>query len=131
MIVRAPNARTVGWTLAGVAAAALLGGAVMALAAERQAPVLILPNRGAYFGGDLMAGLVASGMAWAEGSLWIGQHRGRDLGIFNLTNTFPSLIMPWLTISLVPGFGFDGLFLLLAGLAGMAVLLLATMPRPR
>lgn len=42
MIVRAPNARTVGWTVAGVAAVALLGGAVMALAAERQAPVLIL-----------------------------------------------------------------------------------------
>ena len=57
--------------------------------------------------------------------------RGRDLGIFNLTNTVPSLIMPWLTISLVPGFGFDALFLLLAGLTGIAVLLLATMPRAR
>lgn len=57
--------------------------------------------------------------------------RGRDLGIFNLTNTVPSLIMPWLTISLVPGFGFDALFLLLAGLTGVAVLLLATMPRTR
>lgn len=56
--------------------------------------------------------------------------RGRDLGIFNLTNTVPSLIMPWLTISLVPGFGFDALFLLLAGLTAIAVLLLATMPRP-
>ncbi|MBO9697320.1 MAG: MFS transporter [Sphingopyxis sp.] len=55
--------------------------------------------------------------------------RGRDLGIFNLTNTMPSLIMPWLTISLVPGFGFDALFLLLAGLTTIAVLLLATMPR--
>ena len=57
--------------------------------------------------------------------------RGRDLGIFNLTNTVPSLIMPWLTISLVPGFGFDALFLLLAGLSAIAVLLLATMPRQR
>ncbi|HEV7314160.1 MFS transporter [Sphingopyxis sp.] len=57
--------------------------------------------------------------------------RGRDLGIFNLTNTVPSLIMPWLTISLVPGFGFDALFLLLAGLTAIAVLLLATMPRLR
>ncbi len=55
--------------------------------------------------------------------------RGRDLGIFNLTNTVPSLIMPWLTISLVPGFGFDALFLLLAALTSGAVLLLATMPR--
>ena len=57
--------------------------------------------------------------------------RGRDLGIFNLTNTVPSLIMPWLTISLVPGFGFDALFLLLAGLSAIAVLLLATIPRLR
>ncbi|WP_422061904.1 MFS transporter [Sphingopyxis sp.] len=55
--------------------------------------------------------------------------RGRDLGFFNLANTFPSLIMPWLTISLVPGFGFSALFLLLAALTGAAVLLLATMPR--
>lgn len=55
--------------------------------------------------------------------------RGRDLGIFNLTNTVPSLIMPWLTISLVPGFGFDALFLLLAALTSIAVILLATMPR--
>lgn len=57
--------------------------------------------------------------------------RGRDLGVFNLTNTMPSLIMPWLTISLVPGFGYDALFLLLAGLTAIAVLLLATMPRLR
>ncbi|WP_439567380.1 MFS transporter [Sphingopyxis sp.] len=57
--------------------------------------------------------------------------RGRDLGIFNLTNTVPSLIMPWLTISLVPGFGFDALFLLLAALTAIAVFLLATMPRIR
>ncbi|PQM28588.1 MFS transporter [Sphingopyxis lindanitolerans] len=56
-------------------------------------------------------------------------HRGRDLGFFNLTNTIPSLIMPWLTISLVPGFGFGALFLLLAVLAAAAVVLLATMPR--
>lgn len=57
--------------------------------------------------------------------------RGRDLGVFNLTNTVPSLIMQWLTISLVPGFGFEALFLLLAALAAGAVLLLATMPRGR
>jgi MFS family permease len=55
--------------------------------------------------------------------------RGRDLGIFNLTNTVPSLIMPWLTLALVPAYGFDALFLLLAGLATAAWLLLLTMPR--
>lgn len=56
--------------------------------------------------------------------------RGRDLGIFNLTNTVPSLIMPWLTLALVPLFGFDALFWVLAALAALATLLLITMPRP-
>jgi Na+/melibiose symporter-like transporter len=51
------------------------------------------------------------------------------LGIFNLTNTVPSLIMPWLTLALVPTYGFGSLFLLLAVLALIACLLLATMPR--
>nr|WP_315457603.1 MFS transporter [uncultured Sphingorhabdus sp.] len=58
------------------------------------------------------------------------QTRGRDLGIFNLTNTVPSLIMPWLTLALVPAYGFGSLFLLLAGLAIIACMLLATMPNP-
>ncbi len=55
--------------------------------------------------------------------------RGRDLGIFNLTNTMPSLIMPWLTLALVPVYGFGALFILLAVLAALACILLATMPR--
>ncbi len=52
------------------------------------------------------------------------QTRGRDLGFFNLTNTVPSLIMPWLTLALVPAYGFDALFLLLAFLAVAAWFLL-------
>lgn len=55
------------------------------------------------------------------------QTRGRDLGVFNLTNTVPSLIMPWLALALVPVFGFQALFLLLAALAVMSCILLATM----
>jgi MFS family permease len=55
--------------------------------------------------------------------------RGRDLGLFNLTNTVPSLIMPWLTLALVPTYGFDALFVWLAGLALIAAMLLFTMPR--
>lgn len=55
------------------------------------------------------------------------QHRGRDLGVFNLTNTVPSLVMPWLTLALVPSHGFSALFIVLATLAAMASLLLATM----
>ncbi len=55
--------------------------------------------------------------------------RGRDLGLFNLTNTVPSLIMPWLALALVPVFGFDALFLVLGGLCALACLLLLTMRR--
>jgi len=55
--------------------------------------------------------------------------RGRDIGVFNLTNTAPSLVMPWLAISVIPGFGFEKLFLALALLALVAVACLATIPR--
>lgn len=57
------------------------------------------------------------------------ERRGRDLGLFNLTNTVPSLIMPWLAIGLVPVFGFQALFLILAVLAIGASLLLFTIAR--
>lgn len=50
--------------------------------------------------------------------------RGRDLGLFNLANTVPSLVMPLLAILLIPAVGFPGLFLMLALLAGGASLLL-------
>ena len=56
-------------------------------------------------------------------------HRGRDLGVVNLTNTVPSLIMPWLTLALVPSFGFSGLFALLALLAFASAIILAAIPR--
>ena len=57
--------------------------------------------------------------------------RGRDLGLFNLTNTVPSLIMPWLAIALVPRFGFGALFFVLAALAAIAMALLLTISRTR
>ena len=50
--------------------------------------------------------------------------RGRDLGFFNLTNTIPSLVMPWLTVSLIPTLGYSALFWVLAGLAALAPVLL-------
>lgn len=56
------------------------------------------------------------------------RHRGRDLGIFNLTNTVPSMIMPGLTLALVPHFGFKGLFFMLALLVATSGLLLAARP---
>jgi predicted MFS family arabinose efflux permease len=57
------------------------------------------------------------------------EHRGRDLGLFNLTNTGPSLLVPWLALALVPAFGFTGLFVTLATLALAATLLLHRMSR--
>ena len=56
------------------------------------------------------------------------RHRGRDMGVFNLTNTLPSLVMPWLTLALVPEFGFIALFALFAALSVAAGVLLATIP---
>jgi MFS family permease len=53
------------------------------------------------------------------------QHRGRDLGVFNLTNTVPGMVMPWLTVLLVPHFGYGALFLLFAVLAALSAALLA------
>jgi MFS family permease len=57
------------------------------------------------------------------------EHRGRDLGIFNLTNTVPSLIMPWLTMTIVPKHGFSALFAFLALLAFGSCALLSALRR--
>ena len=45
---------------------ALLRSAELGLAVHPEAPVLTFPNVGSYFGGDLVAGILASGMAEAE-----------------------------------------------------------------
>lgn len=58
------------------------------------------------------------------------QHRGRDLGLFNLTNTVPGMVMPWLTVLLVPSFGYSALFVLFAALSLLSAALLATYARP-
>lgn len=57
------------------------------------------------------------------------EHRGRDLGLFNLTNTLPAMVMPWLTVLLVPELGFAALFVLFATLALVSAALLATFSR--
>lgn len=56
------------------------------------------------------------------------EKRGRDLGLFNLTNTMPTLIMPWLTLAIFPVFGFSGLIALLAFLAFISFVILLTAP---
>ena len=57
------------------------------------------------------------------------QHRGRDLGLFNLTNTGPGMVMPWLTVLLVPSFGYSALFVLFAALSLLSAALLAVVAR--
>ncbi len=86
---------------------------------------------------NLAAGIVGYVVFSVAASVFLAQHssqvlqvlptperRARDLGIFNLTNTVPSLIMPWIALALVPNFGFSGLFALLAVLAAVASTLL-------
>jgi MFS family permease len=57
------------------------------------------------------------------------RHRGRDLGLFNLTNTAPSIIMPWLTIAVVPTRGYATLFGILAALAAISAAMLLWLKR--
>lgn len=91
---------------------------------------------------DLGAAMLAYGLFGLASAVFLALHsaqtlrilpradrRGRDLGLFNLANTGPSLVMPWLAVALVPIFGFPGLFLLLALLAGGASLLLMAVAR--
>ena len=52
------------------------------------------------------------------------KRRGRDLGLFNLTNTLPALFSPLLTVGLVPTYGYDGLMLALAALVAIAAVLI-------
>lgn len=88
---------------------------------------------------DLTLAMVAYGLFGLASAVFLSLHssqtlrilprpgrRGRDLGLFNLTNTVPSLIMPWLAIALVPLFGFQALFVILAALALCAAALLAS-----
>jgi MFS family permease len=86
---------------------------------------------------DLLAAMLAYALFGLSSAVFLALHsaqtlrilprpdrRGRDLGLFNLANTLPSLIMPWLAVAIVPVFGFQGLFGLLAVLAVAAGLLL-------
>lgn len=54
------------------------------------------------------------------------ERRGLHLGLFNLTNTTPSLVMPWMVVVIEPVFGFSGLFVALALCALAAAALLAS-----
>jgi len=86
-----------------------------------------------------IAGYVAFGIA---GTVFLSLHtaqtlrvlpnprrRGRNLGLFNLTNTIPSLVVPWIAIALVPAFGYGAMFALLALCSALAALALALLGR--
>ena len=89
---------------------------------------------------DLPAAMLAYGLFGLSSAAFLALHaaqtlrilpradrRGRDLGLFNLANTMPSLVMPWLTIALVSKAGFPALFGLFAVLAALSSLLLRNM----
>lgn len=129
MLASAPIALAVGrWSdrasrpiapLQGGALGAALGLVVMALAPDLTAAML-----GYGLFGVASAVFLALHSAQTLRILPRPDRRGRDLGIFNLANTLPSLVMPWLAMALVPVFGFPALFLLLALLALLAAVLL-------
>lgn len=109
--------------LVSCAATAALGLALMALA-----PTLPMAIAGYVTFGIASSIFLALHSSQTLRVLPRASRRGRDMGIFNLTNTVPSLIIPGLTLALVPRYGFDLLFLLLAVLAMLASLLLFKMP---
>lgn len=129
MLISAPLALVLGrWSdrrdrpmapLVGSALISALGLAGMALAAS------LLPALAAYgLFGFASAIFLALHSAQTLRILPRPARRGRDLGIFNLANTMPSLVMPWLVMALVPVFSYKGLFLVFAGLVALAALLL-------
>ena len=97
--------------LVGIAMLAALGLAGMTLASD--------PDAGAtaftvYASGSAM--FLALHAAFAMQLLPSPRHRGRDLGLLNLTNTLPSMIGPLVTWLLATPRDFDAALLVLAGL---------------
>lgn len=62
--------------------------------------------------------------AYAMQLLLSPKRRGRDLGLFNLTNTLPAILSPLLAVGLAPTYGYDGLMLALASLVAVAAVLI-------
>lgn len=92
---------------------------------------------------DQMAAMLAYGLFGLSSAVFLTLHsaqtlrilprfdrRACDLGLFNLANTMPSLVMPWLTITIVPTLGFPALFALLALLSVAAAVLLRPLASP-
>lgn len=105
--------------IAAVAAAAI---GLLTMAVQETTPGAILGY--AIFEWSI-AIFLALHSAYAMQVLPSQSRRGRDMGLLNLTNTFPSLIAPVLAVWLVPGHGFPSLFALLAALMIVATICLA------
>ncbi|MGY4397160.1 MFS family permease [Sphingomonas sp. UYAg733] len=106
--------------LLAAAALAALGLLGMALAQDWTAGAI---GFGVYATGSSI--FLALHAAFAMQLLPDPQHRGRDLGLFNLTNTLPALLGPLLTWLLATPRDFDAVMLTLAGLTlcgGLAIL---------
>ncbi len=54
------------------------------------------------------------------------RRHGRHIGVFNLTNTLPTIVVPMLAIGIIPRFGYSGLCLVSAGLCLVAAAILAS-----
>jgi predicted MFS family arabinose efflux permease len=106
--------------LIGTALAMAAGLAVMATT-----PVLPIAIAAYALFGCACAIFLALHSVYAMQMLPSPDHRGRDLGLFNLTNTLPSILSPLLAIALVPGHGFGTLMATLAALTTLAAILIA------
>ena len=124
-----PLALAVGWTsdrvaartpfLVGAAAAMSAGLAAMAFPPDPRATVA-----GYVLFGCGFAVFLNLHSVFAMQLLPSPRRRGRDLGLFNLTNTLPAILSPLLAVALVKSSGFEGLLATLAALTGAAALML-------
>ena len=105
-----------------IAAVIMAAIGLLTMAAQETTPTAILGYAIFEWG---LAIFLALHSAYAMQVLPSPNRRGRDMGILNLTNTFPSLIAPVLAVWLVPGHGYPTLFAVLAALMVVATICLA------
>lgn len=129
----APLALLLGWASdrAGARRPFLLGAAVVAtagLCALSFAPGWPAAATGYWLFACAAGVFLALQSAWAMQLLPSPQRRGRDLGLYNLTNTIPGVIAPPLAFALVEGGGYRLLFAVLAAACAVSAALTAITP---
>lgn len=115
-----------GWRpwLAAAAGVCALGLGIMAFAAGWSAAVA-----GYALFGAALAVFLALHASYAMKLLPSPRHRGRDLGLMNLSNTLPSMLGPGLTWAVLSFADYRTLLLLLAGFSAAAALLMLSIGR--